>query len=196
MSSDVTPILNTLGHSALQLLAALGLGATLDYGAYLLFPAPSQNLTITRWEEAAVEMLEATAQVMVGGMLLGGVYSYLLSLDSNAADPAVGGVFTSLFFSVGQPALAARLSRVATYVREVVLRPEAEAVSFFSGAFRQNSASVADASYKQRVAVARNTGTAPANMHQVQQPRGKVNANDNSASFIPSIATLRGGAII
>jgi hypothetical protein len=181
---NAIPIFNSVAHGAVQMAVALGAGGTLDLIFDQLMPTPKAQ-KISSYVEALQEALEASAQVMLGSVLLGLVMNYLIDLPSSSADPAAGQIFANLFMQTAQPSLQRRLGRLMQFVRDRLLQPEAKLIAKFNGAFRENSevANPIDASYSLRKKVMKNNGMVPPSLYD--------NADHQSSRKIANTTSLR-----
>lgn len=176
--AEYIPLLNSIGHSAVQLVSALALGATLEYAAHLIFPTRSVGESeIDSWSDALLEVLEATAQVVIGGVCVGGLFNWLSRLPSATADPSNGSVFIGVFYSIAQPALVNRLGRVHRFIRDQVLVPEREGVEMLKQALGERKVGQDASSLQTMARVARTTNTLPTT---AASPKGRSLALDHT----------------
>lgn len=117
------PVLNSISHSMLQL-TAIPLGIVVDWG----FDAGLRRLdrlagttldrqapSIGNVRRALAESIEVAAQVVTGGLVVGAMGSYLLSLGAEDTDPAGGAIFGIAYFA-SQRRLQRRLFRLIEFV--------------------------------------------------------------------------------
>lgn len=122
---EAIPLLNSVGHHMLQSLAGPVVGWAVDVGFDYVIGAmgdvtgmhsldrqPAKLTSATRF---LLEAMEFGAQVVVGGMVVGALSSYLAAMPLRDADPAMGSVFAILFFA-SQRRLMLRLRRLGEFV--------------------------------------------------------------------------------
>lgn len=129
---DAVPLLNAVGHHMLQSLGGPALGWAVDAGFDLalysmgdvtgMHSLDKQPAKIASGTRFLLEAMEFGAQVVLGGLVVGGLASYLASMPLRDADPAMGSVFAILFFA-SQRRLMHRLRRLGEFV-EAELRPK------------------------------------------------------------------------
>lgn len=129
---EAVPLLNSVGHHILQALGGPIVGWAIDYGFDLalysmgdvtgmhsLDKQPRQIASASRF---VLEAMEFAAQVVVGGVAVSALATYLAALPLRDADPAMGGVFLVLFFA-SQRRLMHRLRRLGEYIERSILAP-------------------------------------------------------------------------
>lgn len=128
---EAVPLLNSVGHHMLQSLLAPALGWAVDVGFDLVLYSmgdvtgmhslDKQPAKIASGTRFLLEAMEFSAQIVIGGLLVGTVASYLASMPLRDADPAMGAVFAIFFFG-SQRRLMHRLRRLGEFV-EAEMRP-------------------------------------------------------------------------
>ena len=80
-------IVNSISHSMLQLGVGMSAGVFVDWlsARFIKMRTPGTLQSVT---DAALELLEVSAQVTVGAVIVGSVVSYLASLDIAVSDPS------------------------------------------------------------------------------------------------------------
>lgn len=154
---------NSIAHSTIQLATALPLGAAIDYMFDSLFKRIEEKVNINGGFDGGaynpkrfiMRSIEAGAQIVLTGTIVGAFTTYLAMLPFESGDPSGGAMFIILIF-FAQKSLRKKLGEIVDYGKAVFLEGVSQAEKTTDSIFHHSAQDVGNNSRQQIKALQQN----------------------------------------